>query len=461
MFLLTAERWDVLRRFLLCAGAILLAVLLGAATAYSGALAGGRGLLLLASAVLAACFALAVLLEWRLGVIALLGLLPYESVINFGTFASGTKALALLTFFSLGLALLRNPGLSARFGRLWREPLTFAALAFAVWSASSVLWALRPEVALVRVTTFAGVFGLMLAVALLDRRGLLWMWGAAALGAVASVPLGYVLPQGEKMLETGRFSPGGADPNAYACLLAVVFFVAYFGLPRYRRAALLLAPVLLYGVFATQSRTALVVLVGTPLAGLLMPRLAARLGGRTLLLYALGAAAFAGMVLLFPAVGGALVERYATLAEVQSEQTWSGRWSIWMGALEVVAAHPLLGVGAGNFAYAAIGYSTMIAAFSAERGEFAGVAHNMFLSVASQLGLVGLALFVGMLALGFGLAARLARSEDLGVGLALGLIAFSITGMSLTWEFEKIGYVLLGSLLCLRIGRPSVREGGP
>ncbi|MCV5830779.1 hypothetical protein OFN28_29355, partial [Escherichia coli] len=89
------------------------------------------------------------------------------------------------------------------------------------------------------------------------------------------------------------------------------------------------------------------------------------------------------------------------------------------------------------------------------RGEFAGVAHNMFLSVASQLGLVGLALFVGMLALGFGLAARLARSEDLGVGLALGLIAFSITGMSLTWEFEKIGYVLLGSLLCLRIGRSS------
>lgn len=82
----------------------------------------------------------------------------------------------------------------------------------------------------------------------------------------------------------------------------------------------------------------------------------------------------------------------------------------------------------------------------------------MFLSVASQLGLVGLILFVGMLALAFGMATRLAREEDLGVGLALGLIAFVITGVSLTWEFEKIGYVLLGSLLSLRIGRPE--EGG-
>ena len=450
-----AVHHPALRRLLPLAGALLLAVLLGAAVAYAGALAGERGLLIVALAVLGAAFALAVLVEWRVGVIALLGLLPYESVINFGTLASGTKALALLTFFSLGLALLRSPELSARFARLWREPLTLAALAFAAWAASSVLWALRPEVALSRVATFAGVFGLMLAVALLDRRGLLLMWGVAVLGTVASVPLGYVLPRGEKMLEVGRFSPGGADPNAYACLLAIVFFVGYFGFARYRAAALLLAPVLLYGVFATQSRTALVVLVATPLVGLFVPRLAARLGGRALLLYALGAAAFAGVVLLLPAVGGALLERYATLADVQSEQTWSGRWSIWLGALRVIAAHPLLGVGAGNFAYAAIDYSTMIAAFSAERGEFAGVAHNMFLSVASQLGLVGLALFGWMLLLAARLAAGLSR-ESLGAGLALGLIAFVLTGMSLTWEFEKIGYVVLGSLLCLRVAG----EGG-
>ncbi|QYJ15076.1 hypothetical protein Rxycam_00888 [Rubrobacter xylanophilus DSM 9941] len=454
MSLLTAKYGSALRRLLPYAAALPLSILLGAAIAYSGALAGDRGRLLLVLVVLAAVFAFVVLVEWRIGVIALFGLLPYESVINFGTFASGTKALALLTFFSLGLTLLRSPELPARFARLWREPLTLAALAFAVWAASSVSWALRPEVALPKVTTFAGVCGLMLAVALLDHRSLPWAWGAALLGAAASVPLGYVLPKGEKMLEVGRFSPGGADPNAYACLLVVVFFVAYFGFRHRRMAVLLLTPVLFYGVFATQSRTALVVLVATPLAGLLVPRLAAWLGGRTLLLYALGATAFAGVVLLLPAVGGALIERYATLAEVQSEQTWSGRWSIWMGALQVISAHPLLGVGAGNFAYAAIDYSTMIAAFSAERGEFAGVAHNMFLSVASQLGLVGLALFLGTLALASGMAARLAQEEDLGVGLALGLIAFAVTGMSLTWEFEKIGYVLLGSLLSLRISRP-------
>ena len=133
--------------------------------------------------------------------------------------------------------------------------------------------------------------------------------------------------------------------------------------------AYLLAPVFLYGIFATGSRTGLIALVATPLLALFVPRLAARLGWRILPMYVLGAAAIAVIVLAIPSVAEIALERYMTLSQYQSEETWNGRWSIWQGALEVIASHPILGVGAGNYAEAALDYSETVQAHSATKGR--------------------------------------------------------------------------------------------
>jgi O-antigen ligase len=266
------------------------------------------------------------------------------------------------------------------------------------------------------------------------------------------------------MAEEGRFGVGGADPNSWACAAVIIFLVTYFGVERHKVAVYVSAPVLLYGIFASQSRTALLALVVTPLlAFLFVRRLATGLGGRTLLMYGLGAAVIVGVTLVIPAVGDSVLERYLTLSQYQEENTWSGRWSIWQGAFTVIASHPIAGVGVGNFGEVAVQYSTFLFEQTAgEEGETAGVAHNTFLSMASELGLVGLTLFLGVLFLAFKVAISAGRRSVLGIGLFLGLVAYVIASMSLTWESQKVGYIILGSVLALEIqrSRQPAPEGG-
>jgi putative inorganic carbon (hco3(-)) transporter len=442
------------RYLLLYGGALLLAVVVGAVLAYSERFGGDNAPYILLGALLAIAVAVAILLQWRLGAFLLAAALPFQTLINVGPVASGMKALALLTFVSFALALLMDRKLFERFARLWQQPLALAVLAFVLWVSGSILWASDKGAALVAAITYLGVFGLMVVIGLLERRYLILAWSGLMFSAAFSVPAGYILPlpEGSDMATSGRFGPGGADPNGYACLVAIAFVVAYFGLlRRHRMIAYLLAPVFVYGIFATGSRTGLIALVVPPLLALFVPQLAARLGSRILPMYVLGAAAITVIVLAIPSVGERALERYMTIPQYQSEETWSGRWSIWQGALEVIASHPILGVGVGNFAEFAIDHSTLIAAHSLRDGEIVGVAHNMFLGVASELGLVGLILFLGILFFAFKTAVPIARGWDLGTGIFLGLIASMIAGMALSWENYLIVYVLFGSVLALEL----------
>jgi O-antigen ligase len=161
------------------------------------------------------------------------------------------------------------------------------------------------------------------------------------------------------------------------------------------------------------------------------------------------------IVLAIPSVGERTLERYMTLPQYQSEETWSGRWSNWQGALDVIASHPILGVGGGNYGEAALDYSESVQAHSAKKaaevGGVAGVAHNIFLGVGSQLGLVGLILFLGILYFAFKTAWLIAQRSDLGTGIFLGLIVFMIAGMALSWEKQNLVFVLFGSVLALQL----------
>jgi O-antigen ligase len=442
------------RSLLLYGGTLLLAIVVGAVLPYTERFGGDNGPYILLGILLASAVAGAILLQWRLGALLLAGVLPFESAIKFGPVASGMKGLGLLTFVSLALALLTDQKLFERFARLWQQPLALAVLAFVLWISASVLWASDKGTALRATVSFLGLLGLMVVIGLLERRYLLLAWAAFAFSAALSVPAGYILPvpEGSFMAESGRFAPAGATPNTYACLVIIAFFAAYFGLLwRHRITAYLLAPVFVYGIFATASRTGLIVLITVPLLTLFVPRLGARLGWRILPMYVLGAAAILVIVLTIPSVGEPALERIMTVSQFESEDTWSGRWSTWQGALDVTASHPILGVGAGNFSEAAIEYSESVQEHSAEAGEVNGLTHNIFLSVASQLGLVGLILYLGIVFFLFKTAVPIAQRPGLETGIFLGLVVFMIAGMTLPWENEKIVYVLFGSVLALQL----------
>jgi O-antigen ligase len=442
------------RSLLLYGGALLLAIAVGAALAYSQRFGGDNGPYILLGVLLASAVAGAILLQWRLGALLLVAALPFESAIKFGPVASGMKALASLTLVSLALALLTDQRLFERFARLWQQPLALAVLAFVFWVSVSILWASDTGEALRATIQFLGLLGLTVFIGLLERRYLLLAWAGFVLSAALSVPAAYILPQpaDSDMAVAGRLGPAGADPNTYSLLVAIAFFAAYFGLlRRHTIIAYLLVPVFFYGIFATGSRTGLIALVATPLLAMFVPRLAARLGWRVLPMYVLGAAAIAVIFLAIPSVAEIALERNAALSQVQSEETWSGRWSTWQGAEDVIASHPILGVGAGNYAEAAMDYSETVQAHSLKKDKVAGAAHNMVLSVASQLGLVGLILFLGLLFLLFKTAVPIAQDSSMGTGILLGLIVAMIAGITLTWEVEKILYVLFGSVLALQL----------
>ena len=440
-------------------GALLLAVVVGAVVAYSERFGGDNGPYLLLGVLLAIAVAVAILLQWRLGALLLAAALPFEPMLKFGGVASGMKGLGLLTFISLALALLTDQKLFDRFTKLWRQPLALAVLAFVLWLSASILWAADKGVALDASISFLGLLGLMIVIGLLERRYLLLVWAGLAFSAALSVPAGYLLPvpEGTEMATSGRFGPGGAGPNTYALIVAIAFFAAYFGLlRRHRMIAYLLAPVFVYGIFATGSRTGLTALVVTPLLAMFVPRLAARLGWRIIPMYVLGAAVTVVIVLTIPSVAEIALGRYTTLSQIESAETWSGRSGTWRAALDVFASHPILGVGAGNFSEAATGYSESVKGVASQlkliqQTDIAGVAHNTVLGVMSQLGLVGLILYLGILLFTFKAAVPIAQESGLGTGIFLGLIVAMIAGMTLTWENEKIVYVLLGSVLALQL----------
>jgi O-antigen ligase len=168
-------------------------------------------------------------------------------------------------------------------------------------------------------------------------------------------------------------------------------------------------------------------------------------------MYVVGAAASMLIILAIPSVGEGALARFTTLSQIQSEDTWNGRWGNWQGALDVIASRPILGAGAGNYAEAAMDYSASVQAQSARDAEVIGAAHNMVLGVGSQLGLVGLILFLGMLFFAFKTAVPIAQRSSLGTGFLLGLIVVMIAGMTLTWETHKMVYFLFGSVLALQL----------
>lgn len=439
----------------LCACVLLFGVLAGAFVAEASILEDDFDLYVAMGVVLMAFTGFAILLEWRLGAFLLGAALPFEGLLTTGFFGSGIKAIALVTFSSIGFRLLLDRRLYAKLWHLLQQPLVLTLLALVCWSTVSILWAINKEAALFKTSTFLGLFGLVLTIGLLKERELNLLWAIVALGMVLSIPLGYALPAPtEDIAASGRFTSGGLHPNDYGGLLVIVFFVTYYMLSkRFSVTKYVLALPFCFGVLATESRAALVALLATPLLISWMPAASKRSIKGLLVTYCLLGLVFAGTIYVVPALGGTISDRYATLSEYQSEETWAGRWEIWDAAFRMMFSHPLrpfVGVGVGNFPYVAPTYSSFAASMNYEQGEGAATTHNIFLSIASELGLVGLALFLGVLFLAFRQAlALVGRGSAVGVGLLFGLVAYTVMGLATSWEVDKIGYFLFGSILAL------------
>jgi len=132
----------------------------------------------------------------------------------------------------------------------------------------------------------------------------------------------------------------------------------------------------------------------------------------------------------------------------------NGRTDIWTVGWRMVEDHPVRGIGAGNFEFTSIHY--LIQPGIIQFDEFflsaPKVAHNSYLQVLAETGIVGLILFLGMMVIGLtclykaGRAAMRIGDRDLRIlsqGLFLATLSVIVANFFISEQLAKLPWLLL------------------
>jgi O-antigen ligase len=286
--------------------------------------------------------------------------------------------------------------------QLFSPPAFLLVLIFFVgWAAVSVAWADDSGAALDATTRYLpnAMLFLIVFAGVRTRKQLLWVVGSLVVGAVVAAVYGMVA--GAPQDDPGRVAIGNANETAASLVvggtLAAALAFALRGKPVLRLLTTIAVPLCVFAVFLTLSRGGLVALGASLVAAIVMA------GRRRGVVLGVAAAAVLATVIYFGAFAPA--EARDRVLEVNGG---TGRTDIWTVGWRMVEDQPLLGVGAGNFPVASIHY--LLEPGALMRTDFIvdnpKVAHNTYLNVLAELGVVGLALFLAIIALPLWWAAR-------------------------------------------------------
>jgi putative inorganic carbon (hco3(-)) transporter len=264
-------------------------------------------------------------------------------------------------------------------------------------------------------------------------------WPLLAVGLlVAGIGLMYMAEPGSKLLGRGLYEllPSfdrriqsstivipGISPNQVGgviTLFAPLAFALATAGERQRKVALATGLLLLLALVFTQSRAAI---FGTAVA-LLVGALCWTRGLRRPLNLLLPGG------LLLGAIGLGLVAAERLAARLEDGLSLVGRFELWQRSTAMLLDMPATGVGLNNFPAVVMDYYPgFVSLEHYEPEKLVAHAHNLYLQVAVDLGLLGLAAFLALvlLAVRSGLAARRAGlAKPLAAGLLLGLLAHGL-----------------------------------
>jgi O-antigen ligase len=352
------------------------------------------------------------------------------------------EGVGTLTRLAGGLAFL------AVAGDVWRRksvrPPNVAlvlAAAFTGWTALTWFWSVSPGETAARALTCVQLFAML---------WMIWEWcrtegqhaalvrayvGGAAVAGVLTI-LRYILG-----LQTyyRRYAAWGFEPNDLGLTVALSIPLALYlafrdrGAARWLwRAAALLA---IAAILLTASRTALVVsLCGFGFAAWTWREsgVSQRVSNAVLL-----GLLIAGALYLAPLSSR---QRLATLPAEAARGTFHNRTQIWKAGLRVFRHHPVLGAGAGAYPEA-VRPQLGIPDLPGHRY----VAHNAYLSVLVEGGVVGLGLFGMLLAVLAAYIWVMPSVERAVWSITLGAWALGI--LTLTWEHRKPGWFIFGLIM--------------
>ena len=308
---------------------------------------------------------------------------------------------------------------------------------FVLWAAASYFWTLNPEGTLVAVGT---LIQLLLMVWLIwelapqerDQRRLMQAYVLGTCVSGIDTLYRYFFHLESKFVN--RYTSTGFNPNDLALVMALSIPVSYYlaiqseGLMAWvYRAQLVLAGTT---ILLTASRSGLLAsLVGVAIVPLTFASLTRLQRVATLLTIAVF---LCSGLFLVPAASW---KRLSTIPGELSQGTLNERRLIWEAGWDVFRLHPFLGVGAGAF----------MDSIGRPLGAAPRVAHNTFLSVLVEEGVIGLGLFcilMGVLVLSAWRMPPLARKLWI---VTLGVWVVGVCGA--TWDREKSTWLFFSLLM--------------
>jgi O-antigen ligase len=330
----------------------------------------------------------------------------------------------------LGLFLFAAWFASSLFSGRVRRPHLFHVIvvAFIIWNAAGIFWSVDPGATLKRAITFIQLGMLTFIIWDLNRtrpalRSVLQAYIFGAYISVGSIFYNFIL---NKEVGFSRFAAAGFDPNDIGVIFAIGIPLAWylaFLQPGCQRSLVWLnyayIPLAVFAILLTASRDAALALVPSIIL-ILWSLKKLDFFRRAAVITILLCSAW----IIYTFVPAYSFERLKTTPTEITQGNLNSRTLIWEAGLRVYNDSPLWGAGGGSYPY--------VVQPVLGREE---VAHNSFLSVLVECGIIGLCLFLGILFT----ALRSANRHDLmHRAMWLAVMAVIVFGASaLTWEYRK------------------------
>ena len=360
-------------------------------------------------------------------------IIPWEGVLQIPGLGPGTQA--------MGILLAAIWLISVFFTNKFRKPQIFhlLILLFVVWNAASIFWSADPRRSVDQVVTWTLLLGLTFIIwdLFTTKETLLAGLQVYILGtfvAIGSAIYNFLFGN-PYYTNYERFSPGGTNPDGFGFIIALGVPVAWYlattktktkfgGVLKLINYAYI--PAAFMGLALSGTRTAMIATIPGMIFGLTsLARL--RIWARITILLFVSIA----ILLLLPVIQPLKsFERLGTTTGALAEGDLNERTIIWREGLETFVDHPIIGIGTNMFR---------------SINSLGKVAHNTYISVLVELGLIGLGMFLVILGVVVIQAWSLPK-WDKSFWFSM-LLVWGIGASSLTWEYRKTTWLFMNMIV--------------
>jgi O-antigen ligase len=355
-------------------------------------------------------------------------IIPWEDSFSVGIVGSMAKLMGIVVAGFWILTILSE-------GR-FRKPHIFHAfvLFFFLWNVLSYMWSINTGRTIGRIYTYAQIFLLVLIIWELYQKPSELIAGLQAyvLGSyicIASIISNYRAGISAVKWQV-RYSATGVNAVDLSILLLLGVPLAWhlFLLIDAKKFFLLkiinftYIPLAFFSIFLTGSRTSLFAIIPA-IIFILLPK-GFKVGRYLLILMFLAVV----LLVIYSLLPAAIINRLATVFSSIGSEDIGGRMNLWRGAILTFLEHPIIGSGAG-----------------ALKSLIGTLAHQTFLSILAETGLIGFLLFCSILGIVINQAARLLEKYS---GLWFSVFYTWVIGLfSLSWETKKVTWLFLSFII--------------